>query len=100
MPVGLASLTDRVLPHLFPSANHDVFQAALDRSIGIERPPPSSSLLGNATKLDALATIRGLRYFSPAKKKRLLIVLTDGESHPVAGARLGTLFRREPRDRD
>jgi hypothetical protein len=97
VPVGLATFSDRTLPHLFPSANLDVFQATLDRSIGIERPPPSSSLLANATKLDALATIRGLRYFTPTKKKRVLIVLTDGESLPVAGARLGTLFRRDPR---
>jgi hypothetical protein len=96
VPVGLSSFTDRALPHLFPSANMDVFQATLDRSIGIERPPPSSGFLTNATKLDALATLRGLRYFSPAAKKRLVVVLTDGESQPVAGARLGGLYRRSP----
>ena len=96
VPVGLASFTDRALPHLFPSANIDVFHATLDRSIGIERPPPSSGLLTNATKLDALAALRGLRYFSPKSKKRLVVVLTDGESLPVAGARLGSLYRRPP----
>lgn len=98
VPVGLASFTDRALPHLFPTANADVFQATLDRSIGVERPPPSSSLQTNATRLDSLAAIRSLHYFSPTakKKKRLLVVLTDGESVPVAGARLGSLLRREP----
>jgi hypothetical protein len=96
VPVGLASFTDRALPHLFPSADVDVFEATLDRSIGIERPPPSTSFLTNATKLDSLAAIRGLRYFSPAAKKRLVVVLTDGESLPVAGARLGSIFRRPP----
>ena len=93
---GLASFTDRALPHLFPSASVDVFAATLDRSIGIERPPPSSSLLTNATKLDSLTAIRGLRYFSPKARKRLVVVLTDGESLPVAGTRLGTLYRRPP----
>jgi len=96
IPVGIATLTDRVLPHLFPSADEDVFRATLDRSIGIERPPPRGSFLTSATKLDSLAAIRGQRFFSPSAKRRLVVVLTDGESQPVAGARLGALFRREP----
>lgn len=96
VPVGLASFTDRVLPHLFPTANADVFEATVDRSIGIERPPPGSSLSTNATKLDALSAVRSLHYFAPRAKHRLLIVLTDGESTPVAGARLGKLFARQP----
>ena len=40
-PVGIASMTTRVLPHLFPGSNEDVFQTTLDRSLGIERPPPT-----------------------------------------------------------
>jgi hypothetical protein len=94
--VGVASLTDRTLPHLFPSVEQDVFEATLDRSLGIERPPPRSSFATVATSLDALATIRTHRYFSPVARKRLLVVFTDGESQPVAGARLGALFLRPP----
>ena len=94
--VGIASLTDRVLPHLFPTANEDVFAATLQRSVAIERPPPRSSFLTSATSLNALATLRGLRYFSPTSTARLAIVLTDGESQPVSNARLGSLFRRSP----
>ncbi len=94
--VGIATVTDRVLPHLFPSASLDVFEATLERSIGIERPPPRGSFLSNATKLDSLASMRVQRFFSPQAKKRLIVVLTDGESLPVASARLGTLFRQEP----
>jgi VWA domain-containing protein len=97
VPVGIASLTDRVLPHLFPSADQDVFRATLERSIAIERPPPrSTSLLTSATSLNALAVVRSLRYFAPGAKDRLLIVLTDGESQPVFNARLGGLFRSSP----
>ena len=94
--VGIASLTDRVLPHLFPSADEKVFQATLDRSLAIEHPPPRASFLTGATSLNALATLRGLRFFSPSATSRLAIVLTDGESDPVSNARLGGLFRRTP----
>jgi hypothetical protein len=96
MPVGIASMTSRVLPHLFPGANADVFEATLQRSLGIERPPPSSALATVATSLSSLATIRGLRYFSPMTDRRLVVVLTDGESIPVANARVGSLYRQPP----
>ena len=96
IPVGIVSLTDRVLPHLFPSSDQEVFQATLERSLGIEQPPPRSSLETSATSFNALATLRGLRYFTPKSTSRLAIVLTDGESQPVANARLGGLFQRDP----
>ena len=96
VPVGLASLTDRVLPHLFPGTDQEVFAATLERSLGIEKPPPRASFATGATSLNALATLRGLRYFTPKSTKRLAIVLTDGESQPVSNARLGGLFRRSP----
>ncbi|MEX2212077.1 MAG: VWA domain-containing protein [Gaiellaceae bacterium] len=96
VPVGLASLTDRVLPHVFPSADEDVFAAALADSIAIERPPPRSSFLSRATSFDALAEIATRRYFSPAARHRLVVVLSDGESEPVTAARVGRLFGRSP----
>lgn len=96
VPVGVATLTDRVLPHLFPTTDQEVFEATLRRSIGIEKPPPRSSFATGATSLNALATLRGLRFFTPSSTARLAIVLTDGESQPVSNARLGGLFRRDP----
>jgi hypothetical protein len=96
IPVGVASLTDRVLPHLFPSTDQEVFEATLQRSVGIERPPPRTSFATSATSLSALATLRGLRYFTPDSTSRLAMVLTDGETQPVANARLGGLFQRDP----
>lgn len=89
-------MTDRVLPHLLPSVNQDVFQATVQRSIDIEKPPPRSSVLQSATRLDALATIRTQRFFSPRARKRLVVVLTDGESQPVAVERLRSLFLESP----
>jgi hypothetical protein len=96
IPVGIASLTDRVLPHLFPNTDADVFEATLERAIGIERPPPGGSFRTKATKLDALASVRSLRFFSPNAKQRLLVVLTDGETVPVNRARLAAQLLREP----
>jgi len=96
VPVGIASLTDRVLPHLFPSADEDVFRATLERAIGIERPPPGGSFRARATELDALASVRSLHFFSPKAKHRLLLVLTDGETVPVNRARLAAQLLREP----
>jgi hypothetical protein len=90
VPVGIASLTDRVLPHLFPTTNEDVFVSTLDRSVGIERPPPDRTGRGRATALAALRLLGTGNYFSPGTTKRVAVVLTDGESVPV---RISTLQR-------
>lgn len=92
--VGIASLTDRVLPHLFPSANEDVFRATIDQSIGIDRPPPQERLSANGTTLEALGPVASRRFFSPTVDRRLLVVLTDGETRPLnEGAVAATLAR-------
>jgi hypothetical protein len=96
MPLGIASLTDRVLPHLFPSLDQGVFAATLERSLGIEKPPPRSSILASATRLDSLATIRTQRFFTRTSRKRLVVVLTDGESQPLSAARLRAIFLKPP----
>jgi hypothetical protein len=74
---GVASLTDRTLPHLFPSGDLGVFEATLAQSIGIERPPPSIATLRatSLASLDSLA-IRGF-YTAP---RRVAVVFTDGEA--------------------
>lgn len=96
VPVGIASFTDRVLPHLFPSADPEVFEATLTRAIGIDKPPPQGSFTSTATRLSALETIVTRRYFSPTARSRLIFVVTDGESVPLSGARIAAAFRRPP----
>jgi hypothetical protein len=105
VPVGLASMTNRVLPHLFPSADPDVFRATLERVIGIERPPPGTSFLTveqlrlkNATSLASLGSIAGRRFFSPTSTRRLLVVLTDGESPQVAAPSVGRSIQKAKAD--
>ncbi len=95
VPVGLLSLTDRVLPHLFPSADAAAFDATVEQALGIERPPPALSFSTRATSLDALEGIPRRGFFSRKARKRLLVVLTDGESQDVTDD-LRRAYAREP----
>lgn len=80
VPTGLASLTDRALPHLFPTTDRAVFATALETSIGIERPPPRLFFSERATDVDAVAAVLSRGYFSPDARRRVLVLLTDGET--------------------
>jgi hypothetical protein len=81
--LGLASMTDRVLPHVFPTTDRRVVETSLRESMGIERPGPTVSLTGTpTTTYDSLASIPTRNYFTPTARKRLLVVLTDGETRP------------------
>jgi hypothetical protein len=91
VPVGIASVTDRVLPHLFPTTSANVFTATLDRAMGIERPPPDSSGRGRATALGSLTALGTNNFLAPESQHRLVVVFTDGETVP---ADLGTLRAR------
>lgn len=94
--VGIASLTDRVLPHLFPSPDENSFRATAEQSIGIERPPPRGVLSQNATSLAALTTLATRRFFSPTADHRLIVVFTDGETRPLNEVDVASRLRRPP----
>jgi hypothetical protein len=78
-PVGLASMTDRVLPHIFPSIDRDDYLATLHESLGIERPPPSR-VRSRASGFDALSALGSARFFTNTEGARVALVITDGES--------------------
>lgn len=94
LKVGLASLTDRVLPHLFPTMNEDVYAATLRHSIGIERPPPTRRRQ-NATDLNALAQLGPQGFFPATPERRIVVVLSDFETDPFPIAKLGAILRRQ-----
>lgn len=104
VPLGLASLTDRMLPHVFPTTDRRVVTSALLETMGVDRPPGSFSFTTvPATSFDALASVPELSYFSPGARKRLLVVLTDGETRALErdlsgpfsrGPRIDTVFVR------
>lgn len=91
---GIASLTDRVLPHLFPTMDEDVFAATVDDSIGIERPPPARRR-HNSTLLTALEQLGAQGFFPATPERRLVVVLSDFETDPFSTARLGAQLNRQ-----
>ena len=82
IPVGVASLTDRPLPHVFPTADGSTFASVVTGAIGIERPPPLEQGQIRATTFEALEDLAKENFFSAGSTKRAVIVLTDGESRP------------------
>jgi hypothetical protein len=82
VPAGLAQMTDWTLPHLFPTVGASSFRATLSRSIEVGSAGSSGSDL-LSTDLNALDVFARQDLFSPEARKRLLVVLTDGESERV-----------------
>ena len=80
VPVGVASLTDRPLPHVFPTADRRTFSSVVTGAIGIEKPPPIEQGQTRATTFEALAGLAQENFFSAGSTKRAVVVLTDGES--------------------
>ena len=78
---GVATLTDRVLPDLLPVPDADAFDSVLERGIAIDSPPPQKASV-RATTYAALAGIASGNYFDPGAKRRIVVLLTDGESNP------------------
>src|SRR4051794_41815552 len=56
VPSGLAGLTDRVLPYLFPTAGRLAFDETLRRSVAVEAPRPQKAR-PNAKTLAALVSL-------------------------------------------
>jgi hypothetical protein len=97
VPMGIASSTSQVLPHLFPTTDRRVFEATLEDSVDIERPPPNYSAT-LATALEGLASVPTKNYFPQSAEKRVLVVLTDGESLPLSNpGQFSSAFDQEPK---
>lgn len=100
VPVGVSSLTDRLLPHLFPTLSATAFTATVDRAVEIERPPPERRA-NRATALAALGDLGRQNFFGSRARHRVALVFTDGESLPfnlnelrtlLVGGRVATYF--------
>jgi hypothetical protein len=95
VPSGVSSLTTQLLPHLFPTLDEPTFAATVRNVVGIEQPPPPALDFGlPGTSFTALQNLRNQGFFTPWSKRRLAVLLTDGESGPyeprgVAGALTG-----------
>jgi hypothetical protein len=96
VPAGIASFTNRLVPHVFPTPSLSLFGSGLRRSIAIERPAPDRSEQALVTAFDSLAPLQTHNFFSPSADRRVAVVLTDGESRPVSPETVRAL-RARPR---
>ncbi len=83
VPVGIATMTDRVLPDLMPTTDAALFDRTLVQSVGINEPPPSQTYRhARATNFQALVPVVSSHFFSDSVKHRLVVIFTDGEASP------------------
>jgi von Willebrand factor type A domain len=92
LPIGIASLTDRVLPMVFPTASPDTFERVLTHSIGVDRPSSREANNAVASALDATIVVPERNFFRGAQR-RLLVVFSDGETRGLHPRRLGAQFQ-------
>jgi hypothetical protein len=92
VPSGIATVTDRAVPNLFPSADLGEFALTMNRAVEIEQPPPTLDAVV-ATNISAIGALGTQNFFDapPAGRHRVVVFLTDGESRgfdpgPVARA--------------
>ena len=85
IPVGIATMTDRVLPDLMPTSNFSLLRRTLHQSVGIDRPPPEQRYTGRATTFAALYPVGRSNLYSPGVRHRIFVVFTDGEFVPIRG---------------
>jgi hypothetical protein len=91
VPAGIASITDRVLPYVLATSDARVFASTLSGAVAVDQPPPTNIYYDRATDLGALADIPARQFFSAGVRKRVVIVLTDGESRKVPARRMQSL---------
>jgi hypothetical protein len=91
VPVGIASITDRVLPHVFPTSNRGSFEAVLRHSIGVDKPESDQANNRQATDLGSARFFAEGNYFR-GSQRRVLVIFTDAETIRYDIGRLTAAF--------
>ena len=94
VPAGVASLSNRLLPYLFPTPDRRAFDAVVEQAYGVQRPPPALDLERNVTTFDALVDAATGAFFSPSARRRILVVLSDAETQPFDASAVLRRLRR------
>jgi hypothetical protein len=83
VPSGISTMTTILLPHLFPTSDLASFNSGVRQAVAIESPPPPALAIGfPGTSFSSLTPLRTQGYFAEDAKKRIVVLLTDGESGP------------------
>jgi hypothetical protein len=77
VPTGVATVTNRMMPLLFPIADGRGVTAVLRSSVAVGQPAPSRLTTPRATQLGALSLTAHRTYFSRSARTRALVVLSD-----------------------
>jgi hypothetical protein len=92
VPIGVASVTDRVLPLVFPSPSPDTFDRVMRYSIGVDRPPASEAENKRVSSLNATVAVPERNFFRGGGERRLLVIFTDAETRRVDSQLLRSAF--------
>jgi hypothetical protein len=95
IPAGVASFTDRVLPDLFPSADAAAFASTVTAAIKVNEPPPRDTHV-KATSFAALGDAVHSGFFAPGASRRVMVVVSDGESRTFDAQALARAFASHP----
>ena len=80
LPTGVATLTNRMMPLLFPTGDARSVTAVLDHSLRIMQPRPERLTAARASSLATLGLAADRSYFNPSSRKRVLVVFSDLDS--------------------
>jgi hypothetical protein len=93
VPFGVASHTNRSLPHLFPTADAAQYELVVTKAVGINRPPGTeSNPFARSTDFSSFGAFATENFFSAGSTKRLAIFMTDGESNLFAERKLAEVL--------
>jgi hypothetical protein len=95
VPSGVASLSNELLPHLFPTADKAAFATTIEEAIGIDKPAPLGAQV-LATSFVPLAYLANQGFFKRSTTHRIAVLLTDGESAPFYTASVGQALHSSP----
>jgi hypothetical protein len=94
VPTGVASVTNRMMPLLFPSDDGRAVPAVIEHALAILQPPPVRMSTPRLTDLSSLALVADRAYFDTRARRHALVVFSDLDSETFSLTGQLALFRR------
>ena len=88
VPAGVAGLTDRALPYLFPTLDAGAFDDTVRRSVLPDAPQPQG-IADVTSNFVPVAQLARNGFYSPEARHRTCVLVTDGETRSVLPAPRG-----------